>query len=59
MSKFLDKRWQEYLGRLLHGEAVQARSMEFAVLTYAKTASVCTAHPYPVTYSSLHCHYVH
>ena len=31
-SQLLDERWHEYLGRL-HGEAVQARSMEFAVLT--------------------------
>ena len=40
MRKFLDERWQEYLGGL-HREAVQARSMGFAVLTDRDVLYIC------------------
>ena len=40
-SQLLDERWNVYLGGL-HGEAaVQARSMEFAVLTDRDVLSIC------------------
>ena len=39
-SQLLDERWHEYLGGL-HGEVVQARSMEFAVLTDRDVLTIC------------------
>ena len=40
MSQLLDERWHEYLDGL-QGEAVQARSMEFAVVTDRDVLTIC------------------